>query len=118
MNIENVKNAAKLMSQASNLLAQGPLEYYLTEMAGAHEYLMERFCPFKVGDKVMLTKTPDTDNGWRGFKDILVRGAIGTVMTTECGKSGFSFSITFDDEKSDDPPHFNFGENYLVKVSA
>lgn len=38
---------------------------------------------FKIGDWVQLAVTPDTDNGWRGYKHVLVKGAVGYVEDVE-----------------------------------
>ena len=46
-----------MMRVAQEMLSGGPLDYYLTEMAAAHELLMTRYAPFKVGDRVRLADT-------------------------------------------------------------
>lgn len=97
MKVDTVRRAAVLMRQAADLLNGGPLEYYLTELAAAHDLLMDRFAPFKVGDRVKLTKSPDAP-GWTHCRHFLVPGALGTVMFAECGSRGFMFFITFDDD--------------------
>ena len=100
MSSENIRRAAELMEQAHTLLARGPLAYYLTEMAAAHDLLMSRFSPLKVGDRVTLAKVPDyeTAPGWQHCAHFLVVGATGVVKAAECGSRGFRFGVEFDDD--------------------
>ena len=100
MSSENIRRAAELMEQAHALLACGPLNYYLTEMAAAHDLLMSRFAPFKVGDRVTLAKVPDYEDapGWRHCEHFLIVGATATVKEAECGSRGFRFAVEFDDD--------------------
>ena len=102
--------------------------------AGEYDYLMERFCPLKVGDRVMLKHRPDPmPSGWAGSAHFLVRGAIATISSAECTTTGFAFDVVFDDEswikedfvsnvkevvpvEPDLRNSFKFGENILVKV--
>lgn len=59
-------------------------------------------CPFKVGDRVQLTKTPVINEaeswGWMGFKHFLVEGALATVQARSFYKGKFRFDLCFDDE--------------------
>lgn len=102
MDIEHIKKAAAMMREAMAILSSGPLDYYLTEMAAAHELLMSRYAPFKVGDRVELAVTPTinckTSYGWLGSKHFLKKGAKGTVIDASCGTRGFCFGVMFDDE--------------------
>lgn len=102
MNIGPVKEAAKLMREAMSHLANGPLEFYLEEMAACYDLLMTRYAPFKVGDRVELSCTPNitpqTAHGWMACKHFLVEGSKGTVREATCGSGGFRFGIVFDDD--------------------
>ena len=117
MNLDNVRKAASLMREAQDLLSAGPLDYYLTEMAAAHELLMTRFAPFKVGDRVRLRAAPeiaeDVRPGWLGWKYLLVAGAAGTVVRADCGSRGFSFGVVFDADTSRNKGEFTFSDEDL-----
>ena len=132
MDIKDIEEASKLMEKAHGLLSRGPLSFYLREMAGAYNVLMSRFCPFPIGTKVALSKTPkitpETSPGWMSCKHFLVAGAVGTVVEAGCGEEGFSFHVQFDDETYIHPhtkekcvpqsPHvFWLGERYLKAAS-
>ena len=100
MNLDKVRKAAKMMRDAQDILSGGPLDYYLTELAAAHELLMTQYAPFKVGDRVRLKATPEITetvrDGWLHYKTLLVAGAVGVVVTADCGSRGFMFGIMFD----------------------
>lgn len=100
--IEDVRRAAALMREAHGLLGRGPLDYYLIELAAAYDLLMTAYAPFKVGERVALTHTPEISEkvawGWLGAKHFLKIGAQGTVKTSGCGTGGFTFGIEFDDD--------------------
>jgi hypothetical protein len=100
LKIEPVKKAAALMREAMSHLSGGPLEFYLEEMAACYDLLLERFAPFKDGDRVELAVTPDFDTapGWTCCKHFLVKGAKGYVREATCGKGGFRFGVVFDDD--------------------
>ncbi|MBK8810782.1 MAG: hypothetical protein IPN69_08645 [Acidobacteria bacterium] len=97
---QNVKKAAKMLRESMHMLGRGPLEFYLLELVAAHDLLMERFSPFKVGDRVRLTKTPDYSQapGWSHCSHFLIVGSEGTIQTASCGSRGFKFGVIFDDE--------------------
>jgi hypothetical protein len=131
---ENFTLAMEKITEAQMLLQKGPCSYYVSEITGAYDYLMDRFAPFKEGDRVMLKERPDPmPSGWAGSAHFLVRGALATVQSCDCSPKGFNIEIVFDEEswiKEDwhaktkeivlmEPNRkhtYNFGESALVKV--
>lgn len=126
---EDIERACKMMDEASGILGRGPLSYYLREMNAAFRMCIERFSPFKAGDRVRLAKTPTINEkeswGWMSAKHFLVKGAKATVQEVGCGEGGFTYTLVFDDEtwihphtkekmKHDKPHHYTFGEKWLV----
>jgi hypothetical protein len=107
MDIANIEKAAKLMEEAQDCLRGGPFSFYLRELAASYNLLMERFCPYKVGSRVQLAKTPNiteqTAPGWMSCRHFLVKGAKGTVNKAYCGEGGFYFYVEFDDDSWIDP---------------
>jgi hypothetical protein len=83
-------------------LSRGPATYYIEKVRDQIDLLFERFCPFKVGDRVQIRVAPRIDKehapGWIGSEHFLVVGAIGTVIERDANKRGFFFQVTFDDE--------------------
>lgn len=85
---------------------------------------------FKVGDDVILTVTPNTDNGWKSYRHILVEGALGVIRSTHyyADKDAFAYWVNFNnsswiDEKDvihtkdgDRSPSFSFREKSLRKA--
>ena len=100
MDIDHVRKAAEKLKEAMDMFGRGPLDYYLRELVGAHDMLMSRFAPLKVGDRVVLTKAPDYKKapGWSHSAHFLVPGAAGVVVDAGCGVHGFRFDVLFDDE--------------------
>lgn len=127
MNIENVKQGAKMVQDGFAILGGGPLSWYLEQLVGAYEFMMARCCPFQVGDRVLLVRAPSISNtsGWNGAKHFLIPGAAGVVREAMCHADGFSFAVEFDDETWIDdkgrtqpviPKHtYSFGEGWLVR---
>lgn len=136
MDINNVKKAADLIERGHRLLDNGPLSYYLTQLIGSYEYMMERFCPFRVGDRVILVNRPDLHKnpGWMHYQHFLTVGAKATVRQASCTDKGFIFHLEFDEESWIDdhgsqgrskgtlvpvPEHkrhqFRFSEDFLAK---
>lgn len=86
--------------------------------------------PFKEGDHVALTETPDinyeTSWGWMGAKHFLVEGAVAIVNQVEFRKGQFWFYLTFDDETWIDhegvkqlptrKAHYCFSERWVEKA--
>lgn len=96
---ENFTKAMEKITEAQRLLERGPSSYYVNEITGAYKYLMDRFAPFKVGDRVMLKEQPmPMPSGWSGSAHFLKRGALATVREIECGSKGFTVQVIFDDE--------------------
>lgn len=125
MDIEHVHKAAEKLSEAMGMLGRGPLDYYLLELVAAHDMLMSRFAPFRVGDRVRLLKAPDMKpisdvqpHGWWRCRHFLVPGATGVVKTATCGTGGFSFGVEFDAESWIDEVGFQRPKGTIVQMEA
>lgn len=92
--IRAVDNLAAAVTHADTAWAWKKLRIY----AGA---LFER-APFKRGDRVRLTKTPEintaTSWGWMSAKHFLVAGAVGTVAYVDFSDDQFCGFVKWDDE--------------------
>lgn len=86
-------------------------------------------CPYKVGDKVQLNKTPEISFekswGWMGGKHFLIEGAVAKVADRQFYDGQFVFGLMFDNETWISPtdgklnlPYskciYSFGESWLV----
>jgi len=125
---DDVREACKLLEKASDLMRGSCLQYYLDQLLQSYDLLMGTYAPFKVGDRVQLSKTPvineKTAPGWRGSEHFLVKGAAGEVAEAECVNGKFRFSILFDQETYIHPCNkvpttperrgtYSFGPDYL-----
>lgn len=128
MDIETVKKGFKLMEDGMRILGGGPLDFYVRKLTECYDLLISRYAPFKIGERVILTKTPEIGSvdrwGWLGSKHFLIKGAVGSVTFVEADGDGFRFSVVFDDDSwidhhgvkqpTKEKGHFGFREDYLV----
>ena len=106
--------------------------YKLTTVLSSYHCLFDRFCPYKIGDRVQLTKEPEilSSSGLYYFKHFLIKGAIATVESQDFRDGKFRFGLIFDDEswisrmdgtitKAYPAPHhvFGFSEDYLELIN-
>lgn len=125
-----IKDGSALIKRGMALLEGGPLEYYLEKATGTVEYLLTRFSPFKVGDAVKLTATPEINEkvawGWQGSKHFLKEGASGVVVAVDCDRDGLIFDVVMDnqtyvyggEEKPvSQPKSFRFRERWIRRAN-
>lgn len=62
--------------------------------------MFNRFCPFRIGDRVRLIKTLDIspDSGWYHHRHFLTKDSPGTVVERGYSDGRFTFYVTFDNE--------------------
>ena len=97
------------INELDKLLNGGELGFKLNEILESYASLFNRFCPYKVGDRVQLTEDLDIpqDSGWYGSRHFLIKGAIATVKEVGYRDNLFSFGLVFDDESW---VHYRTGE--------
>ena len=91
----------KDFSDEFDSFGRGNFGFHIEHIAKTHKLLFERFSPYKIGDRVMLTKSfekNDRNTGWHHCAHFLKKGAVGTVRARAYGEKGFTFDIEFDDE--------------------
>lgn len=110
----------------------GEFGYKLNSVLSSYNEMFSRFCPFKVGDRIRLTKTPviEQGSGWYGSRHFLVEGAIATVRNCDWHKGKFVFNLEFDDESWVDSEGriypiaperrhmFSFGEDWIAAIAS
>lgn len=76
------------------------LDYWIQNVSKSYISMFDRFCPYKVGDKVQLIRTPviEKGNGWMGAKHFLVEGATAEVRQRDFRDGKFFFYLVFDNE--------------------
>ena len=106
----------------------GSFSWGVKEVVASYLFMFDRFCPFSVGDRVMLTMTPKVeDTGWEHCGHFLQEGAVGTVVERGYGTNQFTFDVEFDNETwidsegnyrpvNGDKHTFRFGEKRLTKA--
>lgn len=103
--VEKVISVGETLNKLDEALrSAGDRQWYFKKMAGYTKALFEKFAPFKVEDRVQLTKTPDINPeqswGWMGAKHFLVKGAKGTVIEVDLDPDALEFTalVEFDEE--------------------
>lgn len=101
--LDALRERLNLLRQAGQFLTSGDFLYTIERFAAAYDLLISRYAPFKVGDRVRLTRTPNiTENtapGWLGSKHFLVAGALCTVKQVEVvPPADLRFAVAFDTE--------------------
>ncbi|MEW5860061.1 MAG: hypothetical protein AB1861_22180 [Cyanobacteriota bacterium] len=89
--------------------------YKLKSILKSYDSIFNRFCPFEIGDRVVLIKSPDFEKapGWAGYKDFLIEGAIASVTERDYRKERFVFGLQFDNDSWVDSK----GEIHLTEAS-
>lgn len=103
--IKQLRESYDLVKEANKLLIQGSSDYYFNQLELMHSMLFDRFSPFKIGDRVRLTKTPEITQdkawGWLGAKHFLIKGAIAEVCSVDIRKADdgsgvFTYELRFE----------------------
>lgn len=128
---ESLATIKDKVSELDRLLNAGELGFKLNEVLSTHASLFNRFCPYKIGDRVQLKETLDIpkDSGWYDCRHFLVKGAIATVKDSGYRDDLFVFGLIFDEESwvrydtqevvpsKDDQKHlFYLPENWIERV--
>lgn len=95
-----LRDAAKSMAKAVEAVSGGTMVE--EDIRDALRMLFTRFAPFRVGDRVRLTETPEISDkvswGWLGGKHFLVKGALATVREVNVRDDQFLVGLIFDDD--------------------
>lgn len=130
MDVERIIEGMRKIEEGKLLLDSGPFDYTMKCLFAAHEALLTRYAPFKVGDRVRLSKTPVinecTAPGWMRAEHFLIKGAAGTVKDSHVSSNGdLFFGVVFDHESwigpdgvehcvsGDNKAMFTFAESWL-----
>lgn len=103
---EYCQTVEELVAKAAELAAAigGENAYKVDRLIQSYQSMFDRFCPFEVGSRVKLTKTP---TGWLGRGHFLVADAVATVAFADYYGDLFRFQLCFDAESW-------FGQDGLV----
>ena len=87
--------------------------YYDIECMEEYKRALFDHSKFKISDRVQLTSQPDLGTGWVHLKDIMVKGAKGTVKAYDWYKGRFRYEINFDFDQ--DKHVYTINEDRLEK---
>jgi hypothetical protein len=129
---EDMRQIFEKINELGDFIKHGEIEFKLTEIISCHASLFDRFCPYKEGDLVQLTKAPEIfENkayGWWGAKHFLISGAKAVVVSRGYKENMFTFGLTFENETwintsdgslnpVDQPCIYTFSEDFLQPYS-
>ena len=116
---------AQEFKEKVNSTCGGSFKWGIQEVIDSYLSMFERFCPYKIGDSVRLSKDVivDENSGWWNCRHFLKKGAVATVKERGYSRGKFTFYIEFYDEtwidrNGDERPvsskhTFHFGEGML-----
>ena len=95
--ITRINEGIKLLSGGS--IGNAEFDYNLKWALNCVEGLFKR-APFKVDDRVVLTKAPNIGptSGWSGSKHFLIKGAQGVIREVDFDNGKFYAMVEFDKE--------------------
>lgn len=100
--IKKAYDAIRLIKEGVDQFYSYNFKYNLDKLLDCHELLLTKYAPFKINDKVVLTKTPDINEkdswGWMHARHFLIKGAKGIVVEFDVSKRGFSAGVLFEEE--------------------
>lgn len=102
---EEVQEFCELVQDFQNKTPR-ELNWKIEQLACSYKALFDRFCPYQIGDRVQLIATPvitqTVNNGWWGYRHLLVKGAKATVKERDYRSTSqeFVFQLEFDDDNS------------------
>ena len=117
--------------QKINSVCNGEFKYGVEKVIESYLSMFERFCPFKVGDRVELTKNnviKNKSSGWYHCQHFMKKGVTATIAKRDYLDDQFCFYIIFDNEtwidgngfenpiKDERKHHFGFGESWLKSI--
>ena len=126
---EHVARVLDAAGAFTNAVREHDNDWYFAKMRAYAEGLFER-APFKPGDRVRLTATPEISSevrwGWLGAKHFMVKGALATVREVDFSRGQFEAYLHMDDETwidsegvhrpVDSPSLYHFWENQIERV--
>lgn len=130
MNLERLLDIAHRLEDLQRESGLDGLVGAITQLIRAQDLLISRYAPFKVGDRAVLTRTPEITRekscGWMGSRHFLVEGRAGVISEVEIWDGKFRFGFEPDnqtwicsfgnhEENPVDRPHsYSFGESWLA----
>ena len=96
--LKRMQDVVQHLRKASDLMANGPLEYYFDKLVQHSEALLTKFSPIKEGEQAVIVKQPKLTGGWAGMEHTLYRGATGRVQSVDYRDGKFWFDFVPDVE--------------------
>lgn len=105
--LEEMSEMVSVFKSKFNSLCGGSFGWGVSQVVASYLSLFDRFCPFKVGDQVVLARdvVVDRESGWYSSRHFLVKGSKGEVRGRGYSDGMFCFNIVFDDESYIDDEH-------------
>lgn len=96
--VTRMKQAVQHIQKARDIMARGPLEYYLAKLVEHSEALLTRFAPLQVGQRAVIVGEIKCKNAWSGREKTLAKGAVGVVREVEYSDGVFWISWVPDND--------------------
>jgi hypothetical protein len=97
-----VSKCAKEFVDSVRCACGGSFQWGIEQIAASYKSMFDRFCPYEVGDRVQLTKSPpsalEEGSGWYPSRHFLIAGSAGEVRNRGYSDNQFIFDVVFDNE--------------------
>ena len=93
-----MNKAVALLTEARDIFARGPLDFYLKKLIEHSGALLTRFAPFTIGQRVKVAKLIKCEGGWRGCEQMLAVGAVGKVYDIDYYDGKFRIDFCPDEQ--------------------
>jgi hypothetical protein len=101
-NQQYIKELAVFHQKVTDLskIMPSEIDYKIKSVFNGYQEMFDRFCPFQIGDKVVLSKVPDFTKapGLESSKHFLIEGAIAIVKTRNFKNQLFIFGLEFEED--------------------
>lgn len=99
MDYTKAKEAFAKIESGMSTLRQGAINWYVDQLIAAYDLILNRFSPYKVGDRVTLREPHAAPGNWQHSKHFLVPGEPATVEWIDVTREGkIAFGCVFDNE--------------------
>ena len=99
MDYDKVKDAFAKIESGMSTLRGGPTNWYVDSLIAAYDLVINRFSPYKVGDRVTLREPHPAPGNWQRSKHFLVPGEPAVVEWVDVTREGkIAYGCVFDNE--------------------
>ena len=96
--IEELAVFQQRAAELAKIIIPSEIDYKVKSIANSYQEMFDRFCPFQINGKVVLSKAVDFAKApsWESSKHFLVEGAIATIINRDFRNKLYVFGVEFE----------------------